>query len=951
MALDPLPVERSSPNNPSDHLQPTDLYVPAAHGVGSVIAGRYKLIEVIGEGGMGEVWAAEQIEPVRRRVAVKVIRSGLDSHQSLARFEAERQALALMDHPNIAKVLDAGATATGRPYFVMELVRGVPINTYCDRHRLSPRQRLELFIPVCRAIQHAHQKGIIHRDIKPSNILVESHEGRASPKVIDFGVSKAMAQPLTHLTLNTGFGTVVGTLAYMAPEQAATDASDVDTRADVYALGVVLYELLAGSTPFDPDRLKKAALHEVVRVIREEDPPRPSTKLSTADALPNLAANRATEPNRLVRLLRGDVEWVVMKCLEKDRDRRYETANALALDLERYLSDEPVLAGPPTVAYRVRKFVRRNQGGVLASALVLLALVGGIVGTTWGLFEARRQRDAAEQARQDEAVQRGLAEKNASDANLQKIEAQRQRTEAQKQAAIAYAVNDFLQTDLLGQASARKQASPTTKPDLNLTVKTAVDRAAQKIAGRFDKQPLVEAAIRRTIGWAYRDLGDLPAAQIQFDHALELVRKAKGEEDPETIDITSDVAMMHRLQGRYEESESLCREVVDQARRTLGENHPVTLRAIGALANVLVARGKQPEAETLLLRVLDYEKNTFGEENAQTLVSMNTLGNIYKDEAKYPEAVELYRKVHEVRLRQLGEEHPDTVSVENNLAIVYKLQGDYDQARQLYEHVLDVRRRVLGEDHPNTLISINNIALLLLDEARYAEAEKMLAAAQELCQRKLGEDHPMNLSMLDNLAELHDWQGRHDQAESLFGKVLALRRGKLGEDHPDTLTTMHGMAIAQAHQGKMDEAEMLLNQVIEVRRRVQGNEHPDLASALDELGQNRLKQKRYAEAEPPLREALAILQKSTPGLVVRFIPQSALGGSLLGQQKYAEAEPVLLECHKGLKQLKTQSLERGKYLAKTAERLVELYTAWEKPEEAARWQKELEDVSKKSPLP
>jgi serine/threonine protein kinase len=298
---------------------------------------------------MGEVWAADQAEPVRRRVALKLIKPGMDSRQVLARFEAERQALALMDHPNIAKVLDAGTTPDGRPFFAMELVKGVLITKFCDEKKLTPRQRLELFVPVCHAVQHAHQKGVIHRDIKPTNILVEEVDGRAIPKVIDFGVAKAIAHPLTDLTVYTGLGTVVGTPTYMAPEQAGANAADVDTRADIYALGVVLYELLAGSPPFDPARLKKAAMDEVIRVIREEDPPRPSTKLSTADALPSIAAHRGTEPARLVRLLRGDVEWVLMKCLEKDRNRRYETANGLAMDLQRYLADEPVAAGPPSV--------------------------------------------------------------------------------------------------------------------------------------------------------------------------------------------------------------------------------------------------------------------------------------------------------------------------------------------------------------------------------------------------------------------------------------------------------------------------------------------------------------------------------------------------------------------------------------------------------------------------
>src|SRR5262245_57156163 len=324
-----------------------------------VLGGRYKLLEPIGEGGMGSVWMAQQSEPVRRLVAVKLIKAGMDSKQVLARFEAERQALALMDHPNIARVFDGGATPDGRPYFVMELVKGVPITRYCDEHHLTPRERLELFVPVCAAIQHAHQKGIIHRDIKPSNVLVALYDDRPVPKVIDFGVAKATGQQLTDRTLHTGFGAVVGTLEYMSPEQASLNNLDIDTRSDVYSLGVLLYELLAGSPPFSRKELEKVGFLEIFRVIREQEPPRPSAKLSTADALPTLSANRGTEPVKLTRLLRGELDWIVMRALEKDRARRYETANGFAADVQRYLSGEPVLAHPSSTAYRLRKFVRK----------------------------------------------------------------------------------------------------------------------------------------------------------------------------------------------------------------------------------------------------------------------------------------------------------------------------------------------------------------------------------------------------------------------------------------------------------------------------------------------------------------------------------------------------------------------------------------------------------------
>jgi serine/threonine protein kinase/WD40 repeat protein/tetratricopeptide (TPR) repeat protein len=382
--------------------------------------GAYKLLQPIGEGGMGSVWLAEQQEPIRRLVALKIIKAGMDSAQVIARFEAERQALALMDHPHIARVFDGGTTQTGRPYFVMELVKGTPITRYCDEHRLTPRQRLELFVQVCEALQHAHQKGIIHRDLKPSNVLVAPYDGRPVVKVIDFGVAKATGQRLTERTMFTELGTVIGTLEYMSPEQAELNNQDIDTRSDIYALGVLLYELLTGTTPLTRDELRKAAFTEMLRLIREEEPPRPSTRLTESkDSLPSISAQRQMEPARLSRLVRGELDCIVMKALEKDRNRRYETANGFAQDLRRYLADEPVEAQPPTLRYRLGKFLRRHKRPVLAGALVLLALVVGIIGTTWGMLreswaraaEARERQRADDNARKAHDAQTDAEQK------------------------------------------------------------------------------------------------------------------------------------------------------------------------------------------------------------------------------------------------------------------------------------------------------------------------------------------------------------------------------------------------------------------------------------------------------------------------------------------------------------------------------------------------------------
>ncbi len=437
---------------PPEMPDATGQYVPIAERPGTVI-GPYKLMEQIGEGGMGLVFVAEQQEPVRRKVALKVIKPGMDTRDVIARFEAERQALAIMDHPNIARVLDAGATESGRPYFVMELVKGVPITDYCDQHQLTPGERLELFVSVCQAVQHAHTKGIIHRDLKPSNILIAPHDGKPVVKVIDFGVAKAIGQPLTDKTIYTCLTQMIGTPLYMSPEQAEINALDVDTRSDIYALGVLLYELLTGTTPFDSDRLKKAAFDEIRRIIREEDPPRPSTRLSTlGEAMSGVSTKRKTEAGKLSALVSGELDWIVMRCLEKDRARRYETANGLARDVERYLHDEPVEACPPTAGYRLRKFARKHRNLLTTAAAFAALLLLGVVVSTWqavrateaegeALIQEHQARANAAQAEKKEQE----ADQQRDEAQKERDEAQRQRDEAQRQRDEAKALNDKLQ--------------------------------------------------------------------------------------------------------------------------------------------------------------------------------------------------------------------------------------------------------------------------------------------------------------------------------------------------------------------------------------------------------------------------------------------------------------------------------------------------------------------------
>jgi len=608
--------------------------------------GPYELVEVIGEGGMGVVYMAVQKEPVRRQVALKIIKPGMDTRQVIARFQAEELALALMDHPNIAKVLDAGVTPLGRPYFVMELVSGTPIGTYCDEHRLPIQERLELFVSVCHAIQHAHQKGIIHRDVKPSNVLIRLHEGRATAKVIDFGVAKVLFQQLSGDSVHTEFGQIIGTLEYMSPEQAGLSDLDIDTRADIYSLGVLLYELLTGTTPLDRRTQPGVSLTEILRVIREVEPPKPSSRLAQSqDALAEIAARRRTEPTRLERQVRGELDWIVMKCLELDRTRRYATAVALAQDIERHLSDEPVEVGPPSAMYRFRKLARRHKGPVLAASLVLLSLVGGIIGTSWGLVRAHASAVAEQQSNQ----RLGAANQQLSTANTDlsrsREETEQKRQTAEREKAVAQHVNEFLQ-ELLSQADSDTQEIEGFAPDPNLTVKEALTRAAAKIGQRFQDQPRVEAATRQTIGAALTKIGEPEAAIPHLERARELWAAQPGADDDRLL-------CLIQLSSAYEGA--------GQLSRSLG------------LLEVTVAEAEKhrtPDDELMLM-------------------SMNNLAGIYSRMGRFDQAVLLLETIRKREVAFHGLNARRTLNVESNLALTYQKMGQIDKALPLMEQVAD----------------------------------------------------------------------------------------------------------------------------------------------------------------------------------------------------------------------------------------------------------------------
>jgi serine/threonine protein kinase/tetratricopeptide (TPR) repeat protein len=790
---------------------------PGAERPGTVI-GPYKLLQQIGEGGMGTVFMAEQTQPVQRKIALKIIKPGLDSRQVVARFEAERQALALMDHPHIARVLDGGTTQSNRPYFVMELVRGVPITRYCDEHRLTPRQRLELFVPVCQAVQHAHQKGIIHRDLKPSNVLVAEYDDKPVAKVIDFGVAKATGPKLTEQTMFTEFGQVVGTLEYMSPEQAKLNALDIDTRSDIYALGVLLYELLTGTTPFDTKRLHEAAFDEMLRIIREEEPPRPSTRLGTTQKLPSVAANRGMEPKTLSGLVRGELDWIVMKCLEKDRNRRYETANGLWHDIEHFLRDEPVQACPPSAWYRFRKFSRRYKGPLLAGALVLLALIGGIVGTTWGMIRA-------EAARRDAVA--------AQAAEAERAEGERQaKQQALEREAETNAVLDFVENQVFAAARPKDQDGGQGY-DVKLV---DVVRAALPLVDKsFTGQPLIEARLRTTMGTLFWYVGESAIAIEQFQAARQLYTRHRGFDHPDTLSSMHNLAVSYAPAGRIHEALKLHEETLQLRKAKLGPDHSDTLWSMHGLASSYTDVGRFQEALKLHEETLQLRKVKLGPDHPDTLWSMDGLANTYAAAGRMREALKLHEQTLQLRKAKLGPDHRDTLGSMQGLASSYADTGHIQEALKLRRETLQLLKAKLGPDHPETLWSMDSLANSCADAGQIQEALKLHEETLQLRKTKLGLDHPDTLASMNGLASSYVDVGRPQEALKLRQETFQLLKAKLGPDHRETLASMNGLAISYADAGRLQEALKLHEETLQLRKAKLGLDHPDTLWSMNNL--------------------------------------------------------------------------------------------------------------------
>ncbi len=941
---------------------------------GTVVS-RYRVESVLGEGGMGTVYRARQEKPARE-VALKVVRPGYATERMLRRFEMEAEVLGRLLHPGIAQIYEAGTADAGagpQPFFAMELVKGVPLTRYATDQRLSTRQRLELVAKICDAVQHAHQKGVIHRDLKPANILVvESDEatqrrsdegggarisGRVGqPKVLDFGVARATDSDIQQTTMETDVGAIIGTLPYMSPEQVGGDPAELDTRSDVYALGVIAYELLVGRLPYS---LERTMIHEAARIIREEEP----TRLSSID-----------------RALRGDVETIVAHALEKDKARRYGAASALAADIRRYLSDEPIAARPASTWYQLAKFSRRNTALVGGIAATFVVLVAGIAATAFALKRENEQRTLA-QANE----QRANDEKSRAEAEAER--AKKAEAEEKKRADELKQVSDFqesmlaqidpteagyrLQADLNAKFAAALEKANVPEAErgamadtfrsglhrVNLTdaARELIDRtilkpAVDAIDKQFKDQPLVDAQLRQVLATRYQELGLFDAAhplqkqaldtrrrvlgdthpdtlasinqmgvlllaqgnwsesERYLSDALAKKREVLGEDHPDTLTAISNLGALQWSQGRLAEAESLCREAMDRSRRVLGDEHPDTITSIGNLGSLLHTRGNLRDAEILEREALSKRRRVLGEHHPLTLTSLNNVGTLLSAMSRFSDAEPYNREALEKHRRVLGEEHPSTLTVMDNMSMLLLEQGRFADAEPLARAALEGRLRALGPEHPSTLTSLSNLGALLCSLGRFTEAEQYWRAGLEAARRVLGEDHPATLTSINNMGHLLQMQRRYADAEPFVREALARSRRVLGEEHPHTLHAINNLGVLLLNEGVLDEAGAYLRESTEKFRRVMGEDHPETLESIGILGWLHVQQGKYAEAESSYREAMHRSER------------------LLGDNA-----PGTLGC---------------------MQRFVHLYTAWDKAEpgkghdaKAAEWKARLDAIS------
>jgi len=868
-----------------------------SEGIGVVIGGRYKLLETLGQGGMGAVFMAQETAPVKRLVALKLIKLGMDSRQVLTRFEAERQALALMEHPNIAKVLDAGATDSGRPFFVMELVKGVPITRFCDERQLSPRERLELFIPVCHAIQHAHQKGVIHRDIKPTNVLVCLYDDRPVPKVIDFGVAKAAGSQLTDASLVTGFGAIVGTPEYMSPEQAQLNQLDIDTRSDVYALGVLLYELLTGTTPIDRKRLGQGALLEILRLIREEEPPRPSARLSTLETIASIAATRRMEPGRLRRLLRGELDWIVMKCLEKERSRRYETANGLARDVERYLRDDVVEARPPSAGYRLRKLVRKHRTALATAATVLLLLVSGVAVSTWQAVRATR-------AEWQTTQERDRANQSEQEARLLQARAEAEEQTARKSTAEARAMIGFFK-ELTLEARRGVEVPDEGMRDERLDIELGIRHRHTENEKGVIKEGWIVRARRMDEALAIVDSERIRALFAEHPLAEAEIREWIATQAWPTEGWMPANNVMDGTDGFF--------WFPDEAGNLFHVPYHVRYDLEVGLRNIE--------------RAMELRSIHLGPNDAQALATMHQLGQTLMsvDEGR---GLKVLSDLVARSTAAFGPNHDDSLRYLESLAAAYEVAEKRDDAVRVWRDVYGRTKTMQGSDSLQTIDRCESLAVALEKAGRIEEALRQWEESLSV-RRKITTVSPR--LALQEVARLYDLMQDYSRAEPLWKEALQL----VEEDRTPSVKIPALFALGQMKTGIPSPRWVFES------RKVNGI--LGLADIQEKLGQCLLRTGKPAEAERVLRQCLAICLKQqylgkTPR--IKFL----LGASLVDQKKFADAEPLLLSVYEGMpKRLGEMSKDEKLLLTQTLERLVQLYEATGKKDQAYAWRKRMRE--------
>jgi serine/threonine protein kinase/tetratricopeptide (TPR) repeat protein len=771
--------------------------------------GNYRIVSRLGEGGMGQVWLAEQTAPLQRQVALKLIRVGVYDDSVLQRFESERQSLASMNHPSIAKVFDAGTTPDGQPYFAMEYVPGLPVTEYCDQKKLTIRERLELFVQVCEGVQHAHQKAIMHRDLKPANILVVEIDGKPTPRIIDFGLAKAVARAAPQEDLLTQVGAFVGTPGYMSPEQMSPGLEDIDTRTDVYSLGVVLYELLTGFLPTDTK--PGQSLADKIKLLKESDPPLPSTKvhLNRASST-SKAKERGTDAHQLRSLLRGDLDWITMKALERDRSRRYGTPSELAIDVGHYLRHEPVTARPASVSYQVAKYVRRHRFGVSAVAVLALLLASFAIMQAFQLRRITRERDRASR------------------------------------------ITDFM-------VGMFKVSDPNEARGNQVTAREILDKASNEIEAGLARDVEVQTQLMQVMAQTYVNLGLYSRAYSLAERALQNRRQALGPNHPKTLESMTQLGWILDREGRELEAEKQIRETLEVQRRVLGPEDPLTLETTDDLAIVFEKQGHYPDEEKIERELIAVRTRKLGPEHPQTLRSMLNLGNALHGESRFAEAEKQYRDLIQIEKRVYGPGHPWLLAAMHNLANLIQEQGRYDEAETLYRETLEMEQRVLGPDHPDTISTMTTLAnTIVFGQGRTAEAEGLYRKALEVAQRTLGPEHSYTLSAQEGLANVLSSEGHYPEAEKLHREILATRLRVLGPDHTDTLLSGYNLGDVLFHEGHYADADNIMRETLGSQIRVLGPENPDALASKAFLARILMKEGNPREAEVLAREAFDV---------------------------------------------------------------------------------------------